>query len=378
MENLLFELTNEQRKYFGLVPAEKHWELVKLNNIYLYFDGDIIRKEILADNDSYLERELCEKTVENKTILLPKTAKGKPKKLNYTATQSFSLFGVYVYFSLSNKFLSIANYTTQTTYFHEKFDREKNFENIKLWIKQWMADTSDKDLQEIESFRTAARQHCKFREGDFFSFKIGRRHWGFGRILIDVAKLRKTEEFKKQNNYGLANLMGKPLIVKVYHKISDTLNIDLDELKKCMALPSQAIMDNCFYYGEHKIIGHQNLTIGEYDMLISFSPINKNIVYLQYGFIYKEMNISKFNQYLKNKTLMSNFSINPYRNESIGFGLKIDNLKQCIESKSNNPFWNCDYYKWDLRNPKNAKIKKDIFSVFGLDPDKSYKENLEL
>lgn len=45
---LKFELTNEQRKYLGLIPVEEDWELVKLNykyeNIYFYFDGDIIRK----------------------------------------------------------------------------------------------------------------------------------------------------------------------------------------------------------------------------------------------------------------------------------------------------------------------------------------------
>ena len=37
---LKFELTNEQRKYLGLIPVEEDWELVKLNykyeNIYFY------------------------------------------------------------------------------------------------------------------------------------------------------------------------------------------------------------------------------------------------------------------------------------------------------------------------------------------------------
>ncbi len=45
MENLLFELTNEQRKYLGLIPVEKDWDLVKLNDMYLYFDKDIICKK---------------------------------------------------------------------------------------------------------------------------------------------------------------------------------------------------------------------------------------------------------------------------------------------------------------------------------------------
>ena len=40
--------------------------------------------------------------------------------------------------------------------------------------------------------------------------------------------------------------MGKPLIIKVYHKISDNKNVDLKELAECLALPSQPIMDNIF------------------------------------------------------------------------------------------------------------------------------------
>ena len=378
-----FKLTNEQRKYLGLVPVEKHWELVELNDMYLYFDGDIIRKKINVDNYGYLEQELCERTAENRTILLPKTEKGKPKKLNFTATQSFSPFGVY--FSFSKEYVCIANDTTQTTYFDERFDSEKNIKDLQTWLEQWIANSTDSDLQEIEAFRTAQRQHCKFKEGDFFAFKIDRRHWGFGRILIDVAKLRKTAEFKKQKNYGLDNLMGKPLIVKVYHKISNTLNINIDELKECMALPSQAVMDNQFYYGENKIIGHKNLTSDEYDMLISYGQSidsdDENTVYLQYGLIYKETTIKKFNKYLqiKNKRTLIDED-NPYSNEGTSFAVHDDKLQECIEAQSNAPLWNSGYYycEFDLRNPKNIEIKREIFRVFGLDEDKSYEENLKL
>ena len=77
------ELTNEQRKYLGLIPVEEDWELVKLDykyeNIYFYFDGDIIRKKISLSENSYYETELNEKTTENRTMILSKTARGKIK-----------------------------------------------------------------------------------------------------------------------------------------------------------------------------------------------------------------------------------------------------------------------------------------------------------
>ena len=378
---LIFELTNEQRKYLGLIPVEEHWELVKFDNgIYYYFEDDTIRKEIKVSKNYYHEAELNEKTAENRTMILPKTKRGKIKKFNYTATQSFSPFGTY--FTFSTDGVIIANYTTQRTYYSEIFsEKEKiSLDNLKKWLDKWMKETTEEDLEEIEEFKNAKRKHCKFNEGDFFAFKISRREWCFGRILLDVFKLKKDENFKKNKNYGLTNLMGKPLIIKVYHKISDNKNIDLKELSKCLALPSQAIMDNIFYYGETIILGNLPLKPEENDMFISVSEsisgIDKNIAYLQYGLIYREIPLSDYEKLIKD------LKIGPQtlRREGIGFVIDTYKLKECIEAKSNSPFW--EKYKKrnvpDLKNPDHIELKRKIFKAFGLDADKTYEENLKI
>ena len=378
---LIFELTNEQRKYLGLIPVEEHWELVKFDNgIYYYFEDDIIRKEIKVSKNYYHEAELNEKTAENRTMILPKTKRGKIKKFNYTATQSFSPFGTY--FTFSTDGVIIANYTTQRTYYSEIFsEKEKiSLDNLKKWLDKWMKETTEEDLEEIEEFKNAKRKHCKFNEGDFFAFKISRREWCFGRILLDVSKLRKDENFKKNKNYGLANLMGKPLIIKVYHKISDNKNIDLKELSKCLALPSQAIMDNIFYYGEAIILGNLPLKPEENDMFISVSEsisgIDKNIAYLQYGLIYREIPLSDYEKLIKELKI----GAQTLRREGIGFVIDTYKLKECIEAKSNSPFW--EKYKKrnvpDLKNPDHIELKRKIFKAFGLDADKTYEENLKM
>ena len=378
---LIFELNNEQRKYLGLIPVEEHWELVKFDNgIYYYFEDDIIRKEIKVSKNYYHEAELNEKTAENRTMILPKTKRGKIKKFNYTATQSFSPFGTY--FTFSTNGVIIANYTTQRTYYSEIFsEKEKiSLDNLKKWLDKWMKETTEEDLEEIEEFKNAKRKHCKFNEGDFFAFKISRREWCFGRILMDVSKLRKDENFKKNKNYGLANLMGKPLIIKVYHKISDNKNIDLKELSKCLALPSQAIMDNIFYYGEAIILGNLPLKPEENDMFISVSEsisgIDKNIAYLQYGLIYREIPLSDYEKLIKELKI----GAQTLRREGIGFVIDTYKLKECIEAKSNSPFW--EKYKKrnvpDLKNPDHIELKRKIFKAFGLDADKTYEENLKM
>ena len=378
---LIFELTNEQRKYLGLIPVEEHWELVKFDNgIYYYFEDDTIKKEIKVSKNYYHEAELNEKTAENRTMILPKTKRGKIKKFNYTATESFSPFGTY--FTFSTDGVIIANYTSQRTYYSEIFsEKEKiSLDDLKKWLDKWMKETTEEDLEEIEEFKNAKRKHCKFNEGDFFAFKLSRREWCFGRILMDVSKLRKDENFEKNKNYGLAHLMGKPLIIKVYHKISDNKNIDLKELSKCLALPSQAIMDNIFYYGEAVILGNLPLKPEENDMFISVSEsisgIDKNIAYLQYGLIYREIPLSDYEKLIKELKI----GAQTLRREGIGFVIDTYKLKECIEAKSNYPFW--EKYKKrnvpDLKNPDHIELKRKIFKAFGLDADKTYEENLKM
>ena len=378
---LIFELTNEQRKYLGLIPGEEHWELVKFDNgIYYYFEDDIIRKEIKVSKNYYHESELNVKTSENRTMILPKTKRGKIKKFNYTATQSFSPFGTYFTFSADG--VIIANYTSQRTYYSETFtEKEKiSLDDLKKWLDKWMKETTKEDLEEIEEFKNAKRKHCKFNEGDFFAFKLSRREWCFGRILMDVSKLRKDENFEKNKNYGLAHLMGKPLIIKVYHKISDNKNVDLKDLSECLALPSQPIMDNIFYYGEAVILGNLPLKPEENDMFISVSEsisgIDKNIAYLQYGLIYREIPLSDYEKLIKELKI----GAQTLRREGIGFVIDTYKLKECIEAKSNYPFW--EKYKKrnvpDLKNPDYIELKRKIFKAFGLDADKTYEENLKM
>lgn len=369
--NIPFELTNEQRKYLGLSPVGDTWELVYFEKQYLYYDGNIIRKKITVNDDgSYYEAELYEVTEENRTILLPKTKRGKPKKMNYTATLSFSPFGVY--FMFSNNGIIIANYTTQTTFYHE--NPQSNI-SLNDWLKQWISETTEEDLKEIELYKKAKRKHVKYKEGDFFSFKIGRRKWGFGRIVLNIAQLRKSATFMAQKNYGLTHLMGQALYIMIYQTIADTTEIDINGLRQCKTFPVQAIMDNTIYYGEYKIIGNLPVTTDEWEPIISYgrsiSGQDKDTVYLQYGMIFKETTIDKFDKYLRIENI-----INPYRKEKIGFSINsyhilANEMKSLVTVQRKRK-------STDLRDPENIEIKREIFSFFGLDADKSYAENLKL
>lgn len=125
------ELTNEQRKYLGLELVDPSWERVEIPNnscrpelstgkIILYFDGDILRKEISADkNGRYLEEFRNLKTQDNRSMIAPITEKGKAKQLNGVNLQRCTSEGMY--FRYEGGYVTLANYTTQRTYYSSAF-----------------------------------------------------------------------------------------------------------------------------------------------------------------------------------------------------------------------------------------------------------------
>lgn len=375
-----FMLTNEQRRYLGLEPVEAHWEVMDIKGTLYYFDGDIIKKEIITsdrreENFRYRESELYVETAENRKLVLPKTAKGKPKKLNFTATQSFR--PVNVYFACEGTYIMIANHTTQKTFFFENTKNDVTAPVLEDWLKNWMEDTTEKDLEDLERFKTEKRIHQKYKEGDIFAFKIGRRQYGFGKILIDVAKRRKTEEFKQNKNYGLDNLMGPALIVKVYHKISDNIDADINELEQGLSMPPQAVMDNRIYYGEYKIIGNRKVTNRDLDdaPISTSKSINyrdRDIAYLQYGLIYRELSLFEYETYED-----EDWCHKDYRDEAIGFSLDLNALEECINANSNEPYYRSNARR-KLTNPANKRDKNAAFKAFGLDASLDYEGNLKL
>lgn len=378
----MFQMTNEKRKYLGLTYVLEHWEKIVIDNMILYFDNDIIKKVIDISEEYYFERDLNIKTIENRTILLPKTEKGKPKKLNTTGILSFNPFGIA--FTFSNRIICIFNASTGRDYYLKRFPaNEENQDTLEIWIDNWIRESTENDLLEIESFKNVKRKRSKYKEGDFFAFKIDRRNYAFGRILVDLSKRETKDYLKKNKNYGLTSFMGKTLIVKVYHKISSSIDVDLDELSSLNALPSHAVMADEIITGEKFIIGNKSLKMEEYDMLISCCKTDYDgKIYLQYGFIFKEIDISNFGEYLNLEAKYSNggLSEDPFRKEYLNFYLDLDVkiLQKCISDKSNKPYWEQNIYNTmtDLRNPSNFGIKNKVFKAFGLDANKSYEQNL--
>lgn len=378
-----FELTNEQRLYFGIEPVEAHWEKVLLpGDAYraesiLYFDGDVIKRHIISTEHIYHEIQLNSAT-RGKRLLLPKTAKGKEKKLTAATVEQIHGNGVYLY--VSSKYLTIGNYTTQTTFYSTRWELgdNANLVSVSDTISQFIEQSPANHLEQIALFKLAKRKNIKYKAGDYFCFKLNQLEYGFGRILVDVYRLVKLGLVSPKHE--LKNLMGHALHVQLFAYKSSTRDVSIPMLDLQPKLPSGYMMDNKVLYGEYEIIGNKELEENEFEFPMSYSRsmCNAEIVQFQWGLIQLELPLRKFNKYLN----QNEFDTAPYSFRAIGFepSYDSDDVINTLKNGGEFDFDEATTYlaKNDLRNPANKEIKEEIMRAFGVNPNLSYIENCRL
>jgi len=357
----MFELTNEQRKCFAIPPVLDTWKKTVVQrgpydryDTYAYLDGQRIMRIIqVCDNDEkvkYREYSVDQLVSEDGTQLLPKTAKGKPQKFSAPYLERRTPVGMSLAFSRGG--LSIYNNSCEQVYYCSTYEslQMETFEDFRKWINDWCSNTGEKELAEINEFARKKKVHQKYREGDFFRYKINRYLYGYGRILLDFDEMRKNgEKFWEI-------FMGKPLCVAIYHIATENSDMTPEQLSEIKLLPSQMIMDNIFFYGECEIIGNMTITEREQDYPIhygkSIDSCRPNCIHYQCGRVFVTLD--------NEKELYDNF-----RNGGIGWGLDVTLpiLKECIAQNSNEPYWK-KIAPWrtnhDLRNPK---FKKELTEI---------------
>lgn len=357
----MFELTNDQKKCFALEPIREHWECIEAKpspydeyKTYLYIDGNTVVKCILTGDLQYCEYELCEKVSPDKKHLLPKTAKGKPTILSSSTIQKRK--GVGMRLNYYEETIRLYNEKTQCSYYSNRYLKDDicDLHGFMQWVEIWCKETTDTDIVDVIQFSQQERKHVGYQEGDVFRFKIGRRFYGYGRILLDYGKMRK----QKIPFWDI--LMTKPLVCSVYHIVTERDDICVNELKNLRSLPSTIITDNSLYYGEYCIIGNLPVTTNEdYPIMYGESlSIGDHAICYQCGKVFRRIE--------DGTELYKRFT-----NHAVSFCLNftLDVLLRCIEEQSNEPYWSLDYpYKSDrdLRDPKHADKLTRIRKQFDL------------
>ena len=356
----MFELTNEQRRCLGLSLVCETWKKVAVegkygaDSVYAFLDGRRIVKVIsvsdIPGQETYNEFDIDQMLSPCGTMLLSKTEKGKPKKL--TASNLMKANGNGMQFYCCRGYVGIVNLATQQQYYFSEYDsvEVKNFEDLSRWLEEWCRDTGEKELAEIRAFAQRKRVHQKFKEGDFFRYRIRRNLYGYGRILVDYAKLRKD---------GIPFwdiFAGKPLCIAVYHIVTENANVPIEELASLKMLPSQMIADNAFYYGEFEIVGNMPISPNEENYTIHYG---KSISFLTPDHVCYQRG-KKFVSLDGAEALFGNFI-----NNGIGYFLNATReiLLACIRENLNDPFWEMAPPIDTDRNLRNPKYQKELAQI---------------
>ena len=270
--NTIYELTNEQRKYFGIAPIPKSWERQVLPETSFrgagvaYFDGDILRRVITSAEQFYSEYQY-ELPTTDKTWILPKTSKGKPVRLSLSTVERQIGAGNYVRVGLENEF-RITNYSSDRTFYSSQLECpawmiDGSCKSARQLLEKYIATCTPKDLQEVAAFASdTEKRRQRAKSGDVFAMKLSRDTWGFGRVLTDMHAVFKAglmEQF----------LMTHPLLVQAFAYTSDSPDIDIEKLLRAPRLGSCYMQDNEIFYGTFPIIGHLPVGDDEYDFPIT-------------------------------------------------------------------------------------------------------------
>ena len=359
----MFELTNEQRKCFALRPVEPHWIRMEpkpspyhQHTTVTYLDGSTLVKLIQTGPNLYTETEICETISEDLKYLMPKTAKGKPVLLSAATLEKRTPLGMGFSWTRSNQgytIIDLFSHTSQRNYYSNAHEPLYTYaeNDLDIWVQNWCDDTTEADLQDIARFAALPRQRVKFREGDVFRFKLSRRLWGYGRIVLDYALMRK----KKIPFWDI--LMGKPTACSFYHIATQRDDVTVAELQGMKSLPSVHLMDNHLFYGEYEIIGHLPVCDQE-DYPIMYGSSSRS-AHLQRGKLFRLLENAP--------ALYTNF-----QNGGISFHphFTLPVLQACIAAGSNEPFWNQRWYQVhkDLRDPSCRKELEEVCGQFGINP----------
>ena len=385
-----YQLSNKESEYLGLDPIQSNWDLVEFRGdqyrpeSILAFDGDILKRQIISTEDSYKEYQYDD-LIRNREFISPKTKRGKEKKLSPSTFEKINPTGVY--FNYVAERVTIASITTQTTFYSTKMESIKipKIEDFKFWLETYITETSEINKTELRDFKNSKRQNIKTKKGDVFAFKIDRNNYGYGQVVENIDKLRKT----LHGNHGLSYLMGKPILVRLFHHNTIGIQNNVESIIQKKATPSQYIFDNHLFYGEYKVIGNADIPEREIDFPISYGRVlyASPEIYLQWGIIHKQKSRDLYNKYLTGiNELISADSpsynvTNPFSKNSIGYHLDIDKktILECINRDSNKPYWNQNIYKLkrDLRNPINKKIREELFKEFQIIGDEYFIQNDE-
>jgi len=257
-------LTNSLRPYFGLHTLEAHWETIQIREDYfICLEGDLIKKRFFVNEHSYQEADVDILT-RNREVIVPQTARGKEKKLNYTNISAVKAAGVVFSAGLGNENHPSSYITARNTKTYYQlpltgFEHLTTKSALLNWLEQFPsqlpADYSDK----LEKLTKMKSLRYKTVPGDIFRVEIDLFVDGYVLVIGDLRQMQKDHLFGEDSIWH--NVMTMPLFVRPYLLTTTERLPSLEEIISAPLAPqTHIVMDDHFMRGCYEKIGHKMLT----------------------------------------------------------------------------------------------------------------------
>lgn len=366
-----FALTNRQREYFGLEPVQEEWEPVELKDLVVYFDGDVIRKVIcyeISQQFGYQEFDY-ELATDAREKLLPATERGKPKPLtpaNILGRKPIG-FSFICYFGWKGKRFSfqhlyVTHVASDDTFVSLKDHGITTYDQLADWVEEYIQSCPPDYLQQLDDKRGQKRRRVRYQPGDLFEIRFNKKSVGYGKILLDVFRLRKQGFFKdKPEPYPYAGLNGPlqgcGLLVAIYAYAGPPL--EPEQVNAQPVLCTKLMMHENIYGGTFPIIGNAPVSAAELDFPEGVSvwhPGDKSIQnYFEKGGVF--VRITATEEEAKQAPITG-----------CAFGLVPESIQKAIQGDAKSLAHLVGKFRC------NPEFRAEILARCGLSPEMSYAE----
>lgn len=365
-ETGFWQLTNEQRRCFGIAPVEEAWERVLLPrskyddyDTVMYLDGDRVRYIVRHGELQHIEHALDEQLTPDRAFIVPKRS-SKPIKLSAATICKRSPVGMCLWYQRhegsENSSVGLHN-AANMNYYSSWVAGESigDMADFRRWVDAWCAATTEADLADVAAFAALKTKTVRLQEGDVFRFRWTRGKWGYGRILLDYRLMRKL----KIPFFDC--LMGPPLAIEVFQIVTSDPAMSVDEVLSHAAMPAQNIFDNALHFGEFEIIGHAPVPEdrdARCPIMYGRSfHVRENRLMYQQGRIFRELP--------GGKTLGGC----DFRNCAIGWGIDVTmpEVLACM-AQGLSAYWDKPHYQRqrNLMNPAHAEVLAAVREQMGV------------
>lgn len=268
-------LTNEIRPYVGLEVIEPHWDLIEIKQGYsVYFDGYVIRKRISGSALSYSEADVEIQTRERR-LIVPKTSRGKEKKLNYTSVSGFKAKGVSFSAGISSHdeqcHITARNSRNSVELPFSGYQQLKTKEEIVSWLQQFPTTVPVDYDKKIDRLKNMKNQRYDAVPGDIFRVEIDMHTDGYVLVIGNLRQMEKDNLFSEESVWR--SVMTMPLFVRPFLWKTTDRSPSLDNILAApLSETTVIVMDDNFMRGGYELAYHKELEEDDIVFPIGYGP----------------------------------------------------------------------------------------------------------